>query len=301
MDIDRESSSTSLFGISAFPGVRFAEPDVAVAHVTDVDGPWIRIHYTDQVARLDSDAVFFQVQDSDPRDPGSLIELTEQLSGDVVPLFRIRWRDAYYDEKMEYHGQMLDVYSGEMSRLAEALGFQPFEAEELVYEVRRGDDYLRLPQKVHVAEIAARVWMLKSLTLAAQGKIPLRESGFVNTFPEIPPFLTWQQFRERSWLLLRSISPNLFCGPSRDPVLHLMTQATALEVCALQLYNAVVSDYGLKECATCHRVFHQQRGRAKFADSHRRSDAKYCTPRCAKQPAQKAWRARRKAEMEKGT
>lgn len=298
MDMARESSSTSLFGISAFPGVTFAEPEVSVAHVSDVRGPWIYVQYTEQLARLDSDAVFFQVQDSDPGDPSSLLNLTEQLHGDVVPIFRVRWRDAYRDAQAEYRGQMLETYTDEMSRLSVLLGFPPFDAEELHYETRRGQDYTRLPQKVHVAEVAARVWMLQGLTFAAQGKIPLRESGFTNTFPQIPPFLTWGEFTTRSWLLLGSISPNLSCGASQEPVLRMASRVTALEVCALQLYNAVVSLGGLKQCATCHRVFHRQRGRAEFQDSHRRSDAMYCTPKCAKQAAQRAWRARMKAEKE---
>lgn len=296
MTPDFDSPRSSLFRISAFPGTRFIEPEVAVAHVTDVDGPWIRIQYTEETARLDHDAVFFDVQDCNPAEPSSLITLTEQLHGDVVPLFRLRWRDAYRDAQAEYRGQMIEVYAGEMSRLAELMGYPPFDADEFHYQRERGMDLAILPQKVHVAEVASRVWMLQGLTFAAQGRIPLQESGFTNTFPAIPPHLTWNEFRTRSWLLLGAISPHLDCGPSGDPEMRLASRITALEVCALQLYNAVVTDSGLKECMACHRVFHRQRGRAEFEDSHRRSDAMYCTPKCAKRAAQRAWRARMKTE-----
>lgn len=298
MDLDQESLSASRFRISAFPGSRFKEPEVAVAHVTDVEGPWIRFRYTEETTALDRDAVFFDVQDCDPAEPSSLINLAEQLHGDVVPLFRLRWRDAYRDAQAEYRGQMLEVYAGEMSRLAGLMGYPPFEADEFHYQRERGVDFVSLPQKVHVAEIAARVWMIQGLTLAAKGKIPLQESGFTNTFPAIPPHLTWDEFRARSWLLLGAVSPHLDCGPTGEPEMRLASRVTALEVCALQLYNAVVSDTGLKECMACHRVFHRQRGRAKFEESSGRSDAMYCTFTCAKQASQRRWRARKKAEKE---
>ena len=285
--------------ITAYPGTPLAEPEVAVAELLEVSGPWLTIRYTQDRARLQPDAVFFSVQSSDPGSPESLIELVQELHGDVVPAFRVRWRDMLANDAMESRGLQMEAYVGEVSRLAERLGFEWFTAADISYERPRGRDHLFVPQRVHVAEVAARVWMLKCLVLAVSRKIPVLDRAFHDDFPAMPEAISLAEVQAKSWLLLRSFSPYLIGAPSSETASRLLTQPTALEVCALQLYNATISEVGLKECAFCGRVFHLQRGRAKYADHHRRPDAKYCTAKCSRQAASRAHRARRKAQSQK--
>ena len=281
---------------TAYPGTPISVPEVAVAQLVDVNGPWIRIEYTRDRVRLEPDAVFFAVQNADPDNPTSLIELIEALNGDLVPVFRVRWRDMLANDAMEAGGLQMEAYVGEVSRLAERLGFDWFTATDITYERPRGKDHLFVPQRVHIAEIAARVCMLHCLLLAASGRIPVLDRAFHDSFPAMPEAMSGQELQAKSWLMLRSFSPYLIGSPSTEPTTRLLTQPTALEVCALQLYNATISDIGLKECAFCRRVFHLQRGRAKYSDHHRRPDAKYCTPKCANHASLTAYRTRKKAE-----
>lgn len=157
MNISTESPTAHNMRITAYPGTPMSEPEVAVARVVDVSGPWIRIEYTQDRAHLDPDAVFFAVQNADPEDPTSLIELVQALKGDLVPVFRVRWRDMLANDVMETGGLQMDAYVGEVSRLAERLGFDWFSKSDIAYERPRGQDHLYVPQRVHIAEIAARV------------------------------------------------------------------------------------------------------------------------------------------------
>lgn len=284
---------------TAYPGTPLSEPEVAVAELLDVSGPWLTIRYTQDRARLQPDAVFFSAQSADPGNPETLIELVQELQGDLVPVFRVRWRDVLANDAMESGGIQMEAYVGEVSRLAERLGFDWFTAADIAYERPRGKDHLFVAQRVHIAEIAARVWMLKCLLLAVSGKIPVLDRAFHDDFPAMPEAMSPTEVQAKSWLLLRSFSPYLIGAPSSEPVSRLLTQPTALEVCALQLYNATISEVGLKDCAFCGRVFHLQRGRAKYADHHRRPDAKYCTAKCSRQASVRAYRARRKAQSSK--
>mgnify|MGYP003815683701 CR=1 FL=1 len=285
--------------MTAFPGVPLQEPQVLVAELVNVDGPWLELRYTNDVAQLEEQTVFFAIQDADPSSPEEMATVTQSLHGDVVPLFRNRWRDYRYIETSGSQEVAFEAYAGEISMLSQTLGFSPISTEDLTPRRPKRQDPFSIPQRVHVAEVAGRIWMLRTLILAASGDIPVRDSGWHEQFPIIPSFVTAQEVHERSWLLLRPFSPYLIESPMGEPRQASVIQPTAIEVCALQLYNATVSEIGLTTCALCGRVFYRQRGRATHVDHHRQR-ASYCTNKCAQNAAQRASRARKRAERKEG-
>ena len=293
------------FRITPWPGVVLEEPLVALAEVMGLDGPWVQLRYTDQPpAVVPERAYLYEIRDTDPADAQALIALARQLHGDLVPVRRERWRDVVSPPRGDLQPDPMDAYTHVISGASEALGWGPVHARDLVPRVpAKGSprpESGAIEERVHLAELAERVWTLRAVTAAVTRQIPVRAARWGRpeaNFPSPPPYIRAAWLVGRIGLMLQTFSPHIAVDLAKEQIKeHPRQPSTALEVAALQLHNDLVRDQGWRRCPRCARVFIRQRGRGKYpTTAHRRIDAIYCSSRCAKATAQAAYRQRRKA------
>lgn len=294
--------------MSPWPGVDLGQPSVLSLACEQVDFPWIAIRKpvaeADEPLFVDlpNDVAFHEVADTDATDGDSLLGLATSLQWNVVPVFGYRWRDVIDETTGSPLAHPFDAYVETMNHASSALGLGEITKDELKRSVPirprtrsdlgAGRDPLHVAQSVHIAEIARRVWVLQLILKALAGRIEVTDTATTPEFPAIPDRLnpTWLELM--SGPPLGRFSPALLFGGGPR-----LSEATSLEVAALQIYNAVVKEFGFKTCARCGRTFSRQRGRAKYTEdeSHRRSDAMYCSKECAQRAASESYRQRKKA------
>lgn len=232
----------------------------------------------------------------------SILSLTTALGGDVVPVRRVRWRDVL----SPHHGPIVidqnDQYGQIVSGWSEDLGWGEVSAEDLF----RFEPQRPYPMRIHAAEVAGRVWMLQSVLAATARTIDVTAKPYGQTaFPKRATRVSAQWVAGAFSRFLGVFSPHIrlqpeaFTGERAEVVERPGWPATAMEVAALQLYNAVVREDQFRLCDFCHRPFSSQVGRAKYVDgrNHRRADARFCRPKCQKAAEQRRRRARKRSEQ----
>lgn len=273
-----DRAKTSEFRITPAPGIVLPEPAVFRADYSWKGGGWLEVNLREELVDVPERVYQYQLADVNLRDPRSLADLAEQLGGLLVPVGnRARWSDTV--AVAASRGGEDAEYWDLMASLAADAGLPDCDPARLGSRPER---------RLHVVELAARVWDVQVMSAVWRGEVKSTRLGS-RGFPDLPVSVTHDFLAHRSALLLGVFGPCLSTRPS--PLAH---RATVLEVAALQLFNDVVRGQPWKTCPFCHRPFTAQRGRAKHGpdDSHRRSDAKYCQKRCANAAAQEKYRAR---------
>ncbi len=116
-------------------------------------------------------------------------------------------------------------------------------------------------------------------------------------------------------VFLRDFSPQLqlewlFAGPAKAGDLFASVDSVSIDpttgpqtaplyaICALELFNHILSDAEYHECANdrCKRTFVQQQGRSEKGQ-HRTRGVMYCTAECARAAAQRQYRRRRRGSQ----
>lgn len=299
-------------GISAdflptpWPGVPLDEPSVRRLEVGPVDGPWVELHELDPEVHTDAAQWDFDVPenaaerliiDADASSVESLLELVVALHGHVVPVGRTRWRDMVSPHRGPIPTNKDSEYCDYVSNWSEALGLGPVDPSYL-YPIGR---QWVTAYRIHIAEVAARVWTLQTILRAISGAGTLERSVFGQPdFPNAPMIISAPWVAAHLSLFLGVFSPHVTFNPQweflGDGSVTERTgwPPTALEVAAVQMYNTLVRKDRFRACLHCGRMFSSSVGGAKYPrnQSHRRGDASYCQPKCQKAAGARKRRAR---------
>ncbi len=204
------------------------------------------------------------------------------LHGSVVPWSGYRFADVNVEDWRDYLN-LLGPY-------ADALE-SPLQPRRDVARMKSG--------RVHVAEVAVRQQLLRDLSALVTGDW---QTGDVDMWDR-------QESLDRATAALRAFSPS-FGLTMRSEAFDVARSGTEIgvrfshpsgyQVAVLQAFNRATSGVQPRICARqpCGRRFYAQRDRATHAESesHRRSDAIYCSKACARRAAQKAYADRKRAK-----
>lgn len=291
------------FRMTPTPPLLIPEPPVARAEVVRVKGPWIELRYTGDTVSAPEAMYNHEFWDTDPSDPDQIVALVGALELDLVPVKRDRWRDVRSPQQGTLPFDVNAAYQQNVSNWAEALGFSDVEGDP-----HFGPKYARSELiAIHVAEVAYRVWTMKSLVAAASGDARVRTSPYGNSeFPSAIERLLDSSIAAMGSLMLTPFAPrfqltgNVQGGADERQVEERRGwPPTAFEVAALQLFNDLKRKPDFTFCSFCERPFLFQRGRGlqERSTAGRRRDVLYCKKQCGQAKAQANLRLRRRASV----
>jgi hypothetical protein len=253
-----------------------------------VDAGWAEASIVLPLTRVDlpADVFLYEASSVDLTSADSVWRLSEALACNVVPHDGSRFSDMGCTRWTEY----VELVTPYAERLG--LSFTPADAEARIMDAGQ----------VHVAEVAARGAVLQRLGQL----VTVQMTVDVDDEPALERLLeTFAPGLEFASAALTRYAPRFVLSTEGGSTFGVDRMESGYQAAVLQALSRVVGSTEPKFCARqgCGRAFYAQRGRAAFSEreSHRRSDAIYCSANCAKRAATQEYRKRQRAAKGEGS